>query len=147
MAALKKVLQALHNNLKNSIMKKVLIYCLALLVSCKNYKGTDNLVGTYTANHFNEFDKTKDTLLVTQANDAKGIYKIIRKASYIRTLDGKVYPKKIINEIYFTMYKEEDKILEELRTGKVFIYNSSKETLMDGNTEFLKNSKLSNELK
>ena len=128
-------------------MKKVIIYCLVLLVSCKNNMETDNLVGMYTAYHFNEFDKTNDTLIVKEANDGKGIYKISRKASYIRTFDGKHYPKKNISEIYFAKFKEEDKILEELRTGKIFIWNSTKQTLLDGNTEFIKIINQTNVLK
>ena len=119
-------------------MKQLFIYCLVFLVSCKSFTGTDNLTGMYTAYHTNEFDKTNDTLIVKEANDGKGIYKISRRASYIRTFDGKHYPKKNINEDYFAKFKEEDKILEELRTGKILIWNSTKQTLLDGNTEFIK---------
>ena len=44
----------------------------------------------------------------------------------------------IIKEIYITRYNEENKIFEELRTGKTFIWDSRKQVIVFGNTVFVK---------
>jgi len=123
-------------------MKKVFIYFLAALVSCKNIQGSENLEGTYTAYHEHEFGKTHDTLFVRHVNDGDNIYSIIRHSGVVRTADGKIFPKKVVEESYMARYNERDKILDELKTGKIFIYNSQKQTLLLGKTAFLKNKVL-----
>ena len=124
-------------------MKKNLIpFCLLLLVSCKNLPETENLEGIYTAYHEHEFGKTNDTLIVSHANDGNNIYSIVRHSGVVRTMDGEIFPKKVMVENYMARYDEKDKILEDLRAGKLFIYNSQKQTLVLGKTAFIKKSQL-----
>ena len=119
-------------------MKQLIVYCLVFLVSCKTFTGTDNLAGMYTAYHEHEFGKTQDTLMVTHANDGDNIYNITRHSGLVRTINGKIFPKKLMVDSYVARYNDKDKILQELRTGKIFIYNSQKQILVLGGTGFMK---------
>ena len=119
-------------------MKQLIIYCLVFFISCKNFTGTDNLVGRYTAYHAHEYGKANDTLIVSHANDGDDIFMIERHSSVIRTADGKVFPKRLIIENLLARYNEKEKILEVIKTGEVFIFNSQKQQLVWGQIIFNK---------
>lgn len=120
-------------------MKKVLFYSLFLLFACNNSRTeSKNLEGVYTAFHQHEFGKTNDTLIVTKPNDGNNIFKIVRHSGVVRTVDGKTFPKKITVDMYIVKYDEQNKILNELRTGKIFTWNSEKQQLNLGATQFVK---------
>ena len=120
-------------------MKKLTIFYLLIFASCSHATDeTTGLTGTYTAYHEHEFGKTNDTLVVTKVNGGKNIYQINRNAGVVRTADGKVFPKRLVKETCMARYIDENKMLEDLKTGKTYVWNSQQQLLISGSTQFRK---------
>ena len=120
-------------------MKASIYFCIVfILVGCEGRQAEKNLAGVYTGYHEHEFGKTSDTLIVSVANGGNGMYDITRHSGVARIEDGTVYPKMLMIEKYTAKYNRQYETLDELREGKVFIWNSRKEILILGETEYKK---------
>ena len=122
---------------------KYLIICLLFFVAA--FTGSNNntgLDGVYTASFEHEFAKTDDTLILKKANDWNGVYQITRHSGVIKKLDGKIFPKEILNDTWTLDYNADKQILTELKGGKTFIWDSNRLTLQFGETTYKKISGL-----
>ena len=120
-------------------MKKLTIFYLLIFAACNHGKDeTVGLTGTYIAYHEHEFGKTNDTLVVSKVNGGQNIYQINRNAGVVRTADGKVFPKRLVKETCMARYIDENKMLEDLKTGKTYVWNSQQQLLISGSTQFRK---------
>ena len=123
-------------------MKYSIICLLVLLAACSGSNNNTVLDGVYTASFEHEFAKTEDTLILKKANDGNGVYQITRHSGVIKKMDGKIFPKEILNDTWTLDYNADKQILTELKGGKTFIWNSNRLTLQFGETTYKKISGL-----
>ena len=123
-------------------MKYLIICLLFFVVACTGSNNNTGLDGVYTASFEHEFAKTDDTLILKKANDGNGVYQITRHSGVIKKLDGKIFPKEILTDIWTLDYNTDKQILTELKGGKTFIWDSNRLTLQFGETTYKKISGL-----
>jgi hypothetical protein len=105
-------------------MKK--IFWFLLFVSCNNVK-VDNPAGIYTCRFENEFAKVNDTLLLQKIT---GNYFKITRHSRIG--------KKVIREKWTLDFDESKNVFNEVKFGKIIIWDADKQILIFGNREYKK---------
>ncbi|MEO7488864.1 MAG: hypothetical protein ABIU77_17265 [Ferruginibacter sp.] len=119
-------------------MKYAFIGILIFIFSCNGSKNNAALDGIYTAAFEHEFAITDDTLILKKANEGNDVYQIIRHSGVIKKMDGKVFPKEILNQTWILDYNPEKQILTEVKDGKTLIWNSGTLTLQFGETTYKK---------
>ncbi len=113
---------------------KYFLICLTLFVtSCNNSKNESALPGVYVASYEHEFGKTDDTLTLTRASDGEYLYKIARHSGVIKKLEGRLFPKELLIEVWTLEYDPGKQTLTDLRMGKTLIWDSNRLTLQLGN--------------
>jgi len=118
--------------------KSILFYAFLLIISCNLSSSDNNLEGIYTCKYEHEFAKTEDTLLLTRINESGNYFQIVRHSGGIRYMDGKERPKQIITEKWKLEYDNNKKVLTEMKSGKILIWNPDKQLLILGNREYVK---------
>lgn len=119
-------------------MKYAFICMLIFIFSCHGSENNAALDGIYTAAFEHEFAKTDDTLILKKANEGNGVYQIVRHSGVIKKMDGKTFPKEILNETWTLDYNPEKQTLTEGKSGKTLIWNSGSLTLQFGETTYKK---------
>ena len=114
-------------------MKYVIICTLLFVTACNDSQTKNELKGIYTTTYNNEFGNGNDTLFVSEANDGKGIYQISKNLGVVKKLDGKEFPRELINETWILEYDASKQTLFELGTGKTLVWNKNNKTLQLGN--------------
>ncbi|MDN3657804.1 hypothetical protein QWZ08_19285 [Ferruginibacter paludis] len=119
-------------------MKYVFICILIFIFSCRSSENSAALDGIYTASFEHEFAKTDDTLVLKKANEGNGVYQIVRHSGVIKKMDGKTFPKEVLNDTWTLDYNPDKQTLTEVRNGKTLIWNSGNLTLQFGETTYKK---------
>ena len=115
-------------------MKYTIICMLLFITGCNNSQTKNELKGIYTTFYDNDFGEGKDTLTITKSNYGESIYQISKHLGVVKKLDGKEFPRELINETWTLEYDPAKQILFELKTGKTLIWNSSNKTIQLGST-------------
>lgn len=122
-----------------SITTAFMVFCL--FSQCSEFK--KDLVrpfieGTYVFSYATEYSKGKDTLRIAALSKDGNNYRITRCVTYRRIRNGKTLSKERKQEQWLCIYKEEDKVLYEIRAGKVISFIPEKDILLVGNTQYQK---------
>jgi hypothetical protein len=125
-------------------MKKIIILLLTtIIMGCHSYFSSDEkikafLPGTYINIAEGEFSKAVDTLLIQKEGLDGNTYSITRKVSFQRIREGVLQPKEYQQEKWIGIYDEKDKVLHEIKRGRVLVYVPEKSTLYLGSAEYEK---------
>jgi hypothetical protein len=109
-------------------MKK-LIACF-LLVACHTAITWQNPEGIYVCRFENEFSKVTDTLLLQKLSN--NYYKITRHSGVTNN------KKQIITEVWKLEFDKEKNVFNEMKFGKIIIWDEDKSILIFGNREYKK---------
>lgn len=118
-----------------------LAFIVCLFSNCSDSKeDTDRtfIEGTFVSSNANEFTKGKDTLRIAALSKEGNNYCITRNVTYQRIRNGKKLPKERKQEQWVCIYKEDDKVLYEVRAGKVISFVPEKDILLVGTTQYQK---------
>lgn len=127
---------------KTIIMKLItLAAIICLLSNCSDSKKDairSFIDGTYVMSYANEYSQGRDTLRIAALSKEGNNYSITRSVTYQRIRNGKKLPKERKQEQWLCIYKEGDKVLYEVRKGKVISFVPEKDMLLVGTTQYQK---------
>jgi len=123
-------------------MKYTIFYLLLLFAACTSSNNDSTLEGIYIAVYEHEFGRNTDTLILKKANDGNGVYKITRHTGLIKKIDGKEFPKEVLNSTWVLNYNADTKTLTEQREGKTLVWDGNRLTLQLGDRSYKKLSDL-----
>jgi hypothetical protein len=109
-----------------------LLFVFMVFYSCdfKPSSVKDFIPGAYVRSFEGEFSKGKDTISIEPFSSST--YTIIRKTTYQRIENGKVYPPERKVEKMTALYDERDEVLNETKKGLVISFDPSRKTLLIG---------------
>jgi hypothetical protein len=119
-------------------------WMLTIIVFCAcNITGEKNTIksfipGTYVLDTENEYSKVLDTLSISKAGEQGNSYVIIRSTSFKRRGNKKAAAWEHKNIKWMGVYDEQEKVMREITTGKVFTFIPEKDMMLVGSTEFKK---------
>ena len=119
-------------------MRHLIISVLIVAAACNNSKSDKLLPGVYSGHFEHEYGINDDTLILRKANDGNNIFNLTRHTGTIRKSDGKQFPKKQSTENLILEFTPDTKILNDLRQGRILIWNSTNLTLQLGTTTYKK---------
>ena len=111
-------------------MKKSIVILISFLVACNSAINHQNPHGVYVCQFENEFAKVVDTLLLQKLND--NYYKIIRHSGVTNT------KKQIVTEVWKLEFDKDKNVFNEMKFGKILIWDADKQILIFGNREYRK---------
>lgn len=109
-------------------MKKI-IACL-LLVACNTTITNQTPEGMYVCRFENEFAKVEDTLFLQKVSG--NYFKIIRHSGVTNT------KKQIITEVWKLEFDKSKNVFNEMKFGKIIIWDEDKGKLIFGNRSYTK---------
>jgi hypothetical protein len=119
----------------------ILIVCV-VLAACSMTAGKDVIKsfipGTYVMAASDEISKVKDTLRISKLAEEGNSYIIIRNTSYRRIINKKILPTQHKSLKWIGLYDDQQKVMRETSTGKVFTFIPEKEVVLVGTAVFKK---------
>lgn len=96
------------------------------------------LPGVYVREAKHEFGAEHDTISITLLNASSNEYKIVRRWSYERILDGKPLEPEYKVTDKTGVYSSETKMLQEASTLETYSFNPKQNLMFSGDTKYLK---------
>lgn len=119
---------------------KLALLCYFLCIvfySCSSQTDTKDFIpGIYVREVKNEFSVGRDTLVISPFNT--NTFSIIHKGSYQRIKNGKLKPVERKYENWTATYDNNKQVLQEIKKGKVFLFDQSKNILFVGKSPYKK---------
>jgi hypothetical protein len=94
--------------------------------------------GTYIRSSQHEFGKENDTVVVSLQNETASEFKLERRWTYERILDGKAQEPEYKTKITSGIYNDETKMLTETETGDTYSFDAAQKTMFTGSTKYQK---------
>lgn len=116
---------------------------LGILTACNRGSTTSDdikafIPGVYVAPIRTEYSKGEDTLLIGVFDDRVNTYVIFKHSGYQRIKEGIIQPKQYAREKWMAVYDESSNVLQELKSGRLFIFSPQKHSLLLGTAEYKK---------
>jgi hypothetical protein len=111
------------------------------VISCQSiFKDpTDKFIpGTYVRSSQHEFGKEHDTLIISLQNKNANQYKIERRWTYERVLDGKPIEPEYKQTTTSAVYNEKEHVLNETATDLEYSFEIKRGYLFAGTTQYNK---------
>jgi hypothetical protein len=94
--------------------------------------------GTYIRSSQHEFGKENDTVVVSLQNETTNEFKLERRWTYERILDGKTQEPEYKTKITSGIYNAETKVLTETETGDTYSFDAVQKIMFAGSTKYQK---------
>lgn len=119
--------------MKNAVLDVVdyLLFVFVVFYSCDFKARVKQFIpGVYVRSFEGEFSKGADTITIEPFSSST--YTIIRKTTYQRIENDKVYPPERKVEKMTALYDEKDEVLKETKKGLIISFDPSLKTLLIG---------------
>lgn len=94
--------------------------------------------GTYAKFTEGEFSKAWDTLRISLYDAKSNTYVVLRHTGYQTVREGKIQPKQYKREQLRTVYDPSNGQMQDLKSGKLFVFSVEKRTVLMGSAEYQK---------
>lgn len=118
------------------IIASALVFALGCKSSSNNIKSF--IPGTYIKSINTEYSNGMDTLIVEMISDAGNNYRIKRHSGYQRIRDGKILARETKSEEWIAIYSENEKVLHEIKYGKIISFDPTNSGLYVGSARYTK---------
>lgn len=121
-------------------MKRLLLICFIGVAACQTaVKETKDFIpGTYTRFSESEFSKAWDTLRISAYEKDQGTFVVQQHTGFQRIVNEKVQPKEYKSTKVVTVFDENTKQLQDMKTGKLYTFAPAQGTVLAGSAEYKK---------
>ncbi len=123
--------------MKRKFLITVCVFVVIFFIACDQRTEMEQTIpGTYVRVVENEFSRGRDTLTIRQFNDQ--IYTIDHKGTFQRIKNESLLPTQGFHEKWTAIFDEKNKILKEVKRGKVLSFKPSEKILLVGESVYKK---------